>query len=175
MAQPAQLEIVQHDDRVLYLLSPNGHGPNAEADFVIAELNRNEFDLRDAPRSGPSFFTHLTQTPTRLGVLDVILHADLAPRLTPELHCYRNIGEPQARPLDPAREVDRIEPTEPLQHWHGDVASLRLPGLPRYGELLGDVFGRLGWRMDGVHQYRVEFAYPVPGTQVALVFKGTRF
>jgi hypothetical protein len=175
VAPPAQLEVAQHSDRIQYILSTHGHGPNAEVDFVIAELNPAEFERSDEPRSGGSFFTQLTLTPTRLGVLDVILHADLAPSALPQVFHYRNIGEYQARPMDPAREVDRIEPTEAPRYSRGDVAGLRLAGLPRYGELLADVFTRLGWRQDGAHHYRAECAYPVPGTQVSLLFEGTQF
>jgi len=175
VAPPAHLEVMQHSDRVQYLLSTHGHGPNAEVDFVIAELNPAEFELSDVTRTGGSFFTHLTQTPTRLGVLDVILHPDLAPSALPEVFHYRNVGEFQARPLDPARDVDRIEPADPVRHSRGDVGGLRLPGLPRYGEMLTDVFTRLGWRQDGAQLYRAEFAFPVPGTQLSLLFEGTRF
>lgn len=175
VAPPAHLEVLHHSDRVQYLLSTHGHGPNAEVDFVIAELNPAEFALTAEPRSGASFFTHLTQTPTRLGALDVILHADLAPSALPQVFHYRNVGEFQARPLDPAREVDRIEPADPVRHSRGDVGGLRLAGLPRYGEMLTDVFTRLGWRQDGAHHYRAEFAYPVPGTQLSLLFEGVRF
>lgn len=174
VAPPAQVEVVQHGDRIHYLLGTHGHGPNAEVDFVIAELNPEEFALHDEPRGGGTFFTHLTRTPTRRGVLDVILHPDLAPSALPEVLHYRNLGEPQATPHDPAREIDRIETTDPVLHTRGDVGGLRLPGLPRYGELLTDVLARLGWRQDNALLYRAECAYPVPGTQIALHFAGMR-
>lgn len=175
VAPPAQLEVVRHADRVQYLLATPGHGPNAEADFVIAELNPGEFRLQDSPSTGGPFFSHLVQTPTRAAVLDVVLHPDLVPRGSPEVFLYRNVGELQARPKDPAREVDRIDGAEPALHTEGDVRHTRLAGLPRYGELLGDVFTRLGWSPAGQHLYRVELVYPVPGTQASLVFTGTRF
>jgi len=177
-APPAQLQVQQHDGRIHSLLSTPGLGARAEVDFVIAELNAEEFPLSTEPLSGGPFLTNLIQSPTRLGVNDVIVHPSLGPLQRPEIHLYRNIGETQARHGDPAREVDRIESTEPLQQTSVEVASMRLPGLPglpRYGELLAAVFARLGWHFDTIPLFRAELAYPVPGTQITLLFRDTRF
>ncbi len=172
VAPPAQLEVLRVGDRVHYLLATHGHGPKSPADFVVAELDPAEFELFDGPQPGGPFFTHLTQSPTRTAVLDVLLHPSLAPSALPVAHAYRNLGELQATPGDPAREVDRLDVELAVQASIGDVRLQRLAGLPRYGELLGDVFTRLGWEPAGMHQYRLELMYPVPGTQLSLTFQG---
>ncbi|MEZ6015965.1 MAG: hypothetical protein R3F49_12675 [Planctomycetota bacterium] len=174
---PAELEVAHHGDRFQYILRTPGFGPHASADFVLAEVNRAEFSYMEprASQGGATFFTQLLQLPSRYGVLDVIVHRDLAPTAEPELHLYRNFGEAQACPYDPLREVDRIEPLEDVQRVRGEVADQRLAGFARYGEMLEHVRARLGWDFSDALLYRAQLEYPVPGTQLSLVFPGARF
>lgn len=172
---PAALQVDHHGDRFQYLLRTPGFGPRASADIALAEVNRSEFERVPVGGPGGPFFTHLMQLPSRYGVLDVIVHQSLAPDREPELHLYRNVGEAQARPNDPLREVDRIEPLEDVQRVRGEFVDQRLVGFPRYGEMLEHVRARLGWDFTGGGFFRAQMEYPVPGTQVTLLLAGAGF
>ncbi len=177
---PAELDVAHHEDRYQYILRTPNVGPNASTDFVLAEVNPGEFKIRTqedegGDGSGALFFSHLLQLPSRYGVLDVIIHPDLVPSKAPELHLYKNFGESQARPNDPFREVDRIAPLEDVERVHGKLGDQRLTGFSRYGHMLQHVCDRLDWDLTGAAMYRTKLEYPVPGTQLSLVFPGARF
>lgn len=174
---PAELQVNHHGDRYQYILRTPNLGPNASTDFVLAEVNLGEFEILDPPEHGSRapFFTHLIQLPSRLGVLDVIVHRDLIPEVEPALCLYRNYGESQARPNDTLRDVDRLDPVDGVERVNGAVADQRLAGFSRYGEMLEHVRSRLNWDLDGAAMYRAQLEYPVPGTQLSLVFNGARF
>ncbi|QDV05227.1 hypothetical protein Poly30_07230 [Planctomycetes bacterium Poly30] len=173
---PAAVEVAHYGDRYQYILRTPTFGPNASSDFVLAEVNPGEFELRGAGNgSGAPFFSQLIQLPSRYAVLDIILHRDLVSKLEPELCLYRNFGESQARPGDPLRDVDRIDPLDGVQHAHGALGDQRLAGFTRYGEMLEYVRERLDWDLDGAVMYRAQLDYPVPGTQQSLVLHGASF
>ncbi|MEM9379540.1 MAG: hypothetical protein AAGB93_06265 [Planctomycetota bacterium] len=172
---PANVEIVRDGDRVQYLLGMPDSSQGSIADFVIAELNRGEFERTDEPLEKGSFFSHVIQNACRFGSIDVLMHEDLVPEPEPLLFLYRNHGTTAAQPGDPLREVDRLEPLDEIERRTSALRDLRLGPLPRYGEMIGYVATRLGWDLSNATLFRAQLEYPVPGTQISIGFPGSRF
>ncbi|MEM1448098.1 MAG: hypothetical protein AAF726_01695 [Planctomycetota bacterium] len=171
----AKVEIVRDGDSVQYLLAMPDSSPNAVADFVIAELDRGEFERTDEPLEKGSFFSHVIQNACRYGTIDVLIHEELVPEPEPLLFLYRNHGTGAAQPGDPLREVDRLEPLDGIERRTSSPRDLRLGPLPRYGEMVAHVAERLAWDLSGATLFRAQLEYPVPGTQISIGFPGSRF
>jgi hypothetical protein len=169
---PVNLNVDRLGDVVHYMLADNGFGPRSTKDLVIAEVN-----LREMARYVPAdqarkrhVFAEIS-IPAKLLHFDTLLHQDLATDPDPALLIYDTALEGVADVNDPARDIDRMDTGETIQHMGRGISRLRAPEIPQYERLLKMVFDKLGWNADDFRAYRCRIDYPLYGSQVVMAWK----
>lgn len=165
------LEVEQGGEATHYTLSDHGIDPRKGADLVFAEVNRSEM-RRAVPRGSNRkgyLFAEVSLPSTRLQ-FDVMLHEDVYPGSDPRLLIYDTAIEGVADVNDPARDIDRLELQESIDHLGTGFAKARSKDLPRYPDLLNLVAERMSWDAGKFRVYRCSIEYPLYGTQVVMAF-----
>jgi hypothetical protein len=99
------------------------------------------------------------RTPSEVLITDLIVHRDLFGPLSPRLEMLSDLfGD--ALQIEPF-ECDRIQMSETLEHLGAGVEILRVPEIPRYQEMIGRAFDRLGWESSDFEVYRLRIPYPL--------------
>lgn len=168
-ARPAELEVRRVGETVHYLLGGDGFGRKAVFDLLLAEVNLAEMvRVPEEGRRGHVFAE--VGTPSQALLFDVLVHEDLYPGATPELAIYDTALDGVVDVNDPAREVDRLDMAEALQHLGPGTSALRTPDVSNYLELLRHVFDSMGWPAGSFQAYRCRIDYPLYGSQVVIAF-----
>jgi hypothetical protein len=171
-APPAPIIAHPMGSVVRYTLGDAGFGPRSQVDLVFAEVNRGElprYPDTDPPRSSYAF-TEI-QTPTKRHQFDVFVADGVYAGSRPELMIYDTMSEGVADPNDPKRDMDRLDTNERTTPLGAGLGQVRTSDIPNYFELLGHVFGKLGWDPEDFRGYRTRIDYPIYGSQVCQVFE----
>lgn len=111
------------------------------------------------------------EPPTACYVVDALLHDDVWPGVTPELRVYDTVVRGVAHPDDEARRADRLDMVESVDFLGRGLDALRLPGYPRYTELVAHACAAAGWDPQRLRGWRCTVRYPVYGSQIGLSFE----
>jgi hypothetical protein len=71
---------------------------------------------------------------------------------------------------DRSRDIDRLELDEQVRSLGRGIRGARTSHLPRYAELLRDVFVALELEPDAFRAWRTEVDFPVHGSQISMAF-----
>jgi len=166
-----QLHVHAAGDTVHYTLADAGFGPRSATDVVLVETNFREM-ARELP-AGSTRKRHVfaeVNLPSKLLVFDALLHEDAWPTREPALHLYDTSFEGVADVNNPAHNLNRLDLRESIQPLGRGMANVRTIDVPRYAELLSDVFGALGWDPEVFRAYRCRIDYPLHGSQVVMAW-----
>jgi hypothetical protein len=168
-----RLTVHLRGDSAIYVLDwGESVGWSSARDIVTAELRRRPLRRTRAaddprPKSG---FVYPISLPTRVFVCDLILHEDVYPGCEPKLRILE-LGERGCADVnDTTRDLDVFDVAERIERLDRGIASFRAAEVPRYGELLAHVCGKLGWDAERFRGYRTRIEYPIFGTQVHWAF-----
>lgn len=171
VAPPGEYAVHQAGDVLHYTLGGESYGPDAAVDLLFAEVNEAEIARKVARGSGRRGWVYSdVAVPARKLVLDVFVHDELYPGAAPELLLYDTAIRGVADVNDAGRDLDRLDLVESLVTLGVGAEHLPLPAFPRYPDLVGHVYGRLGWDPARFVLHRVEIDYPPYGMQVAVAF-----
>jgi hypothetical protein len=106
-------------------------------------------------------------TPAEQFVFDLLVHRDFEWAMPPELAMYGRL-DGSAMHMAARRERNLLKVPESVQDLGLGVAALVTPLLPRYSNLVRDVFARLAWNADDFRAFRLSMPYP-PVPTVALL------
>ena len=143
-------------------------------DLVFGTVTRSVRGAGSGRSDGkPHGFHTMTRTdlPTAVLITDVLVHAGDYGRLAPELYVY---ADPRAE--DSAEHRERsplLRCGERVEYLGRGLSAGACPEVPRYGEMLGHLSGRLGWDADEFDLYRVRVEYPLVHSVVRLAFPST--
>jgi hypothetical protein len=168
---PPKIDVHRAGEVVHYTLAGEAFGPRSAVDLVFAEVNRAEmprFVPAGSHRKGYVFAE--VSTPVRTLHFDVLVHADVYPGRDPALLLYDTALDGVANINDPARDIDRLDMLESIQHLGIGPSRWRSADVPNYAELIREVCARLGWNAGGFRGYRCRIDYPIYGSQVAMAF-----
>ncbi len=166
-------EAHESENAVAYTVTPADVGLGASMDTVIAELQRDSMMRVRPPGSrgdGDAFVSGEVTVPTRVFVLDVLVHRDVFVGSEPRVVVYDMAVRGFADVNDRSRDLDRYALTERVQACGRGVSGLRLTEAPRYVEMVESALGRVGWEADGFRAYRCRVEYPICGSQVCVIF-----
>jgi hypothetical protein len=136
-------------------LLPGEVGASGAADVITAEVLREVAPVwSDQPNETASFGTGV-RTPSELLVSDQLVHRDLYPGVTRELHVFGELMTQLSRD-----DRDRIPVPEKVQHLGRVSDGIETADVPRYRELLKFVFEKTGLNPDDFEAYRVRMRYP---------------
>jgi hypothetical protein len=111
------------------------------------------------------------EPPTACYVVDALLHEEVWPGVTPELRVYDTVVRGVAHPDDDARRADRLDMIESVDFLGRGLDALRMPGYPRYTELVAQACAAAGWDPQRLRGWRCTVRYPVYGSQIGLSFE----
>jgi hypothetical protein len=171
---PAKMEVCRVGDVVHYTLGDRGFGPRSATDLVFAEVNRDEMAryIPDGERRKRHVFAEVS-IPSKVLLFDALLHRDVFPGQDPSLHIYDTVLEGVADVNDPARDIDRMDMCETIQHLGWGIDKFRSRDASSYARLLHTVCERLRWDGSRFRGYRCRIDYPLYGSQVAMTWDST--
>lgn len=168
---PVELNVVRAGEVVHYTLAENGFGPRSTSDLIFTEVNLREMTRYiPADEARKRYVFAEVSPPSKLLLFDTLLHQDLATDPDPSLHIYDTAFEGVADINDAARDIDRMDSRETVQHMGRGISRLAAPEFPQYKRLLQTVFEKLHWNSDEFRTYRCRIDYPLYGSQVALAW-----
>ena len=165
------LHAQQHGMVMHYSLADAAVGPGSAVNLLLAELTpRCMKRYRDGTRHryGPSAEV---STPSRMLLLDVLLHKDVYPGSVPEAIVIDTAVNGVARLNDQSRLIDRLDLVQDVRFLEEGLEGLRVLAVPNYVEMVHHVMERLGWPMDEFRGFRCKAQYPVYGSQTFLAFE----
>jgi hypothetical protein len=170
-----QMKLAVHlrgNDAIYVLDWGESVGCSSACDVVMAEvrrrlLRRSRKPDDPRPKSG---FVYPISLPSRVFVCDLILHKDVYPGLGPRLRILELGQLGTAEVNDTTRDVDVLDVIEHVEPLGWGISSFRAAEIPRYGELLEHVCGKLGWNPGEFRGFRTRIEYPMFGSQVQLAF-----
>jgi hypothetical protein len=115
-------------------------------------------DLRDEWRG------YLLHTPCKTLVRDVYIHEDLYAGIVPEitLHIPSPKGAETVRQPGLHGRLNTLDLATPVESLGTGMSNIAIRGIPRYSELVHDVFEKAGWDVSKFRGYRATVTYPVP-------------
>jgi hypothetical protein len=151
---------------------PLGKSVPTGADLVCAQHVRGVHRAwRTADGSPTSGLGGQAEPPTACYVVDALLHDEVWPGVTPELSLYDTVVRGVAHPDDDTRRADRLDMIESVDFLGRGLDALRMPGYPRYTELVAQACAAAGWDPQRLRGWRCTVRYPVYGSQIGLSFR----
>lgn len=155
-------------NKTLFLVDPKEMDSERPLDVVAA--GRTDAAHRHPARGKPPLHEvwMLGRFPAKRLIFDVLLHRSLARACIPSVGVY-SIQPNLAETLD-LRWLDRFPVTPKLEVLQPGIANVAHTAYPRYTELLGHLFDRLGWDAGEFIGYRCDVVYPVWGGGHCMIF-----
>jgi len=171
-APTPQLDVSSIGDTVHYALPDHGFGPESAIDIVCANLNRKARKRYNRAGHGrrTSYYAQI-RTPVQTLHFDVLVHQDVYAGSDPALTIYDTSVDGTADVNDPARDVDRYDLLESVQHLGVGITKFRNTDVPMYARLIRHVCSKTGWDGGRFRGYRCRVECPVYGSQVVLAFE----
>ncbi len=113
----------------------------------------------------------VVDSPVRALIADVLVHEDVWPGVEPDPCMCDTSDLGLANPMDPSREMDRIDVLESVRAIGTDVSRFRTKEFARYVDMVRFVRQKLGWDSDGFRGYRCRLEHPVYAKEVTMVFE----
>lgn len=117
--------------------------------------------------------TALVRIPSRVRIQDYFIHEDIwphAPEMRPRMH---GLAADPVRAGSDSRQPDELDIETPVEMLGRGIDSpeLRDPSLPRYQQMLREVFERSGMDPARFRTYRCKVVYPVPFVSLTAWFE----
>jgi len=165
------LSLFRSDDLYLYTLAENVPPVNTPVDLVSAQVVRNSGPRYREDQMGYHWESHTPRFPCKVLVADVLVRDDVltgaSPTLTTRLH---SIATGAPRPDAPAFQLDNVDIAAPVLPMGMGLAGVGTRDVPRYADMLSDVFTTVGWNAARFRGYRCRVQYPVPLVSVTFWF-----
>lgn len=158
-------------DTVHYLLKGNGVGVGSLADLYFADVMRSRYPVHRAVAPRLATPGAVIDVPAKSLIVDVLVHQGIWPGVEPELRMYDTAIRGIANPVDPARDMDRIDVLGTIQYLGTQSARFRAAEVACYSDMVRSVCQKLDWNSERFRGYRCRIEYPVYGMQVSMIFR----
>jgi len=155
-----------------YRLCGNEVGLTSALDVFMGEYVPRLMDLRTAElvRKKRGMCADI-EIPVKSLVFDAYIHRDIWPQIEPELLIYDTAMRGPASPNNQACSISRLRFQDSLRSLGRGLSRFRVEEIPRYVEMMREVFARRGWDPDEFRCYRCHTRYPLYGSQYHTVFE----
>jgi hypothetical protein len=163
---------VHHEDGIAHcVLAEQEVGLQSAVDLVHATFLPRKRRMTMEPGEPPRKTSMAIgiDTPTRVFVLDVLLHKDICPRQQPEMNMYRTAGVFGTAPGS-RRERDRLDLLESIQPLGRGLAKFRSSDTPQQQEIIQFACDQRGWNANELRGYRCRVDYPMYSSEIELSF-----
>lgn len=156
------------DGRIATNLVGDAVGRLGASDLTFGTVFRNApLSKRSDGRMGFAS-SSMSSSPTRLAVLDVLVHRPTFGPLDHTLTCYGHVSDISPPPDRTTHPVLPLR--EKIISPGSGAAGLRLPDFPRYVDLIRFACDRQGWNLEEMDIYRIRLDYPVLNTALVAEF-----
>ncbi len=155
-------------DFLLDEIAPGPTGERGAFDCIAGEVLRNAGECYRSEHDWIWGTSKCMRTPSRLLILDQLIHEDVLGSVEPKLYVYRDLDHGGPRPPLPQRQDDRIPVFESVEQLGRGLAGIRTPHVPHYVELIEEVLSALGWDAKRFRVFRVQMEYPPVPTTIAM-------
>ena len=156
---------------VHYLLSGDEVGVSSSVDLFFADVMRDRYPANGSISKKPATPGAVVDVPVKTLIIDVLIHEDVWPGVQPELHVYDTAGRGIANPIDPARDMDRLDVLDSIQDLGSSLSRFRTSVVADYCDLIRCVCDKLGWDSGRFRGFRYKIDYPIYGTQASMIFR----
>ncbi len=155
-------------NKTVFLVDPKEIDPDRPIDVVAA--GRTDAAQRHPAGGKPPLHEvwMLGRFPAKRLIFDVLLHRSMARACIPSVGVYS--VQPNLAETQELRWLDRFPVTPKLEVLQPGIANIAHAAYPRYTELLGHLFDRLGWDAGEFIGYRCDVVYPVWGGGHCMIF-----
>ena len=167
-----RLEVTRFGDRVQYTLKGEEVGLRSAVDLAHATYLPARKELTHAPGEPPRKVTFAlgVSNPIQTLIFDLVLHEDIYPGQQPALHVYRAMPYGPVSPLDPSREVDRLNVLMSIQALGQGIGRFRAAENPDYTDMLRFVCEKRGWDGERLRGYRCRVECPIYSSEIVMAF-----
>lgn len=169
--EPAPLRSRDRSGNVVHEFCPDTLGKDAAYDMLAGvHAPAHSKRYRDERRSTRGVVI-IPDIPVANMAVDLFVDRTLFPGIEPRLYLYNTTARGPADIEDPARLHDQITPPVRLHPIPGGGTSPTLDRLPRYGELIAEVCGRIGYDHTNLNGWQLRVPYPLYGFQWIIAFE----
>lgn len=166
-----KIDVIRTGEIVRYNLAGDAFGPSSASDLVFAEVNRQEMRRNAIDEGRAAYAFAEIGTPVKKLIFTVIVHQDVYTGIEPSLHIFDTALEGLANPNDASRAPTKWDVLERLDSLGAGAARFGTAEVPRYREMLDEVFDRLAWNREHFRGYRCKVEFPIYGSQVTILFQ----
>jgi hypothetical protein len=168
---PGPMVVERRGDNVRYCLRGDAVGPRSAVDVVLIDRG-NECLARYREEGGGRAMgpTVGVETPTKLIVIDVLLHEGVYDGIAPTLAIHDTAIRGIRDVRDPEADVLTIDLHETITDLGRGVDRFRLSDMPNYVDLLRHVLTRADLDPEKFRGFRCRAQYPVYGSQISMAF-----
>jgi hypothetical protein len=160
-----ELTVRTEGDLVHTALSASAMPLNTPVTLVNGWVSRHASLRYRSEQRSHEWHAALLRIPTRFHIQDYYIHKDVYPGVTPEIQPrMHGLVVDRVRRTGPERQIDEIDLLTPVESFGMGIESphLRNPGMPKYRDLLKQVFELAGLNPAEFRAYRCSIIYPVP-------------
>ncbi|MBY0261020.1 MAG: hypothetical protein K2Q20_01665, partial [Phycisphaerales bacterium] len=157
------LSLFQSGSMMLYTLAESVPELNSPVSLTAAIVARNAGPRNQTGGRAFHFESHVCRLPCKALLADILVHEELFPGTVPSVSStLQGIGSGERRPDMPEFQLDRIDLGLPFSPLGVGLGGTETAEVPRYPQLLAQVFARRGLNPDRFRGYRLRVQYPVP-------------
>ncbi len=168
---PAGIESFVSGGQLVHRLADDRLGRHATVDMLAVSHNARgsrRYATAERPKGGVVVFPDV---PVKTMICDALVHEDVFPGAEPELMVFNPGPRGPANPVDPAREIDRVEVPECVESLGLSADRFMLAEAPRYREIVERVCAHFGRDVGRLCVHRLRMSYPVHGFQFVMAFE----
>jgi hypothetical protein len=161
------IDFVAGGDEEQYELPAGPVGNTAALTCIYGQVTRK---VGAAYAEGPGEYSEIgcnLITPAEHLVLDLLVHRDYDWAMNPELLVLSRL-DGGAMGMGSRRERNVLAVAETIADLGWGAAAVATPLVPRYAQLVRDVFDRVGWSTDDFRAFRFSMSYPPIPTAVLM-------
>ncbi|MBY0310910.1 MAG: hypothetical protein K2W85_02455 [Phycisphaerales bacterium] len=157
------LSLFQSGSMLLYTLADSVPEVNHPVSLTAALVARNAGPRHQSGGRTFHFESHVCRLPCKVLLADVLIHDDVFSGSEPTVSsALQGIGSGERRPDMPEFQLDRIDLGLPFSPLGVGLGATETSEVPRYPQLLAQVFARRGLNPERFRGYRLRVQYPVP-------------
>lgn len=169
--EPAPLATRLMGGQLVHRLVHRRVGRNSTVDMLAVSHNARGARRYAAPGRPKGGLVVFPDVPVKMMVCDCLLHEEAFPGSTPELMVFNPGARGPANPVDPLREIDRVEVPEVAEVVGKRPDRFEVAEVPRYAGMLERVSREFGWSLSEFRVIRVRMVYPVHGFQFVIAME----
>lgn len=167
-----KLDVVMTKDQRLFVLPASEPELNEPITLVIGHSQAGSWKRYSSPELREEWLTMLVRCPTRVFINDTFIRDDVYEGVEPVVTTHMIGMSPlPARERGPQFPLDEVHLTVESRWIKSDIRDIGTGEIPRYPELIAEMFRRTGEDPRRYRAHRVRLNYPVMGIAATRWFK----